>query len=265
MNKKTLLLSGLLALAATPLLIAQNVTDIFIFGNDSISGGQKVEISQTSAYGSNKWKGNKTNVSVELKNQSASLNTNGPITIKSSDWNESGASAKAFFEATGKSSKNDFSGITKGVYSYGSGQGSGPQLQFTGFEKGEKYEVVFLISTPSLGVSNPNLTITDVSGSGLSVACFYGLLSGAEFTKGEGKTITLSGLGNQYAVKYSFTAGERSTFGLSFTGAQGGASSIPTFDIGLIAISAVPEPSAFGLLAGLSSVALVASRRRRRR
>ena len=93
--------------------------------------------------------------------------------------------------------------------------------------------------------------------------CYYGLVTGGEFSS-QGNTITLS-KGSQYAVKYSFTGGERSQFTLSFTGAQSGSSSIPTFDIGLIAISAVPEPSAFGLLAGLGSVALVASRRRRRR
>lgn len=264
MNKKTLLLSGLLALAATPLLIAQNVTDIFIFGNDNISDGQKVTISQTSAYGTNKWSGNKTNVSVELKNQSASLAAPGGMTLTSNSWNDSGKSTSALLETTGKSSKSDFSNVTKGLYSYGSGQGSGPQIRFSGFKSGQEYEVGFWIQTGQ-SAGNPDLQITDLSSGISSVACYYGLLTGDDFSSSGGKTVTLSGRNNQYFVKYSFMAGSNSSLTLSFHSVQTGTASIPTFDIGLIAISAVPEPSAFGLLAGLGSVALVASRRRRRR
>ena len=263
MNKKTLLLSGLLALAATPLLIAQNVTDIFIFGNDSISGGQKVELSSTSPQGQTTWSGKKTSVSATLKNQSSNLNTSGPLTFDSSKWSDEADATRALLDSVGATSKTDFSGIKNGLYSYGSGTGSGPQVRFQGFTSGQEYEVGFWIKTGQ-GASNPNLQISDLSSGISGVVCYYGLLSGTEFTKGE-KSITLSGQNNQYFVKYSFTAGSNSQLALSFNAVSSGAASVPTFDIGLIAISAVPEPSAFGLLAGLGSVALVASRRRRRR
>ena len=262
MNKKTLLLSGLLALAATPLLIAQNVTDIFIFGNDTISGGQKVTVAQTQPSQTNTWSGDNTKVSVSFQNQSSSLFVSGPVNLKSGDWRDGGKATSALLETTGKSLKSDFSNVTKGLYSYGRGAGSGPQVRFSGFESGQEYEVGFWIQTGQ-GAGNPDLQITDLS-SGLSVACYYGLLTADDFAS-TGKTVTLSGQNNQYFVKYSFKAGEKSEFVLSFRADQTGTASIPTFDIGLIAISAVPEPSAFGLLAGLGSVALAASRRRRRR
>ena len=263
MNKKTLLLSGLLALAATPLLIAQNVTDIFIFGNDSISGGQKVNLTNTQPQGTNTWNGTGTSVKVTFQNQSSNLNVSFPARLNEDSWNEQGNVAKAFLETTNKSSKTDFSGIKNGLYSYGSGTGSGPQVRFQGFSSGQEYEVGFWIKTGQ-GASNPNLQISDLSSGISGVVCYYGLLSGTEFTKGE-KSITLSGQNNQYFVKYSFTAGSNSQLALSFNAVSSGAASVPTFDIGLIAISAVPEPSAFGLLAGLGSVVLAASRRRRRR
>lgn len=263
MNKKTLLLSGLLALAATPLLIAQNVTDIFIFGNDSISGGQKVSLTNTQPQGTNTWNGTGTSVRVTFQNQSSNLNVSFPARLNEDSWNEQGNVAKAFLETTNKSSKTDFSGIKNGLYSYGSGTGSGPQVRFQGFTSGQEYEVGFWIKTGQ-GSSNPNLQISDLSSGISGVVCYYGLLSGTEFTKGE-KSITLTGQNSQYFVKYSFTAGSSSQLALSFNAVSSGASSIPTFDIGLIAISAVPEPSAFGLLAGLGSVALAVSRRRRRR
>lgn len=263
MNKKTLLLSGLLALAATPLLIAQNVTDIFIFGNDNISDGQKVNLTNTQPQGTNTWNGTGTSVRVTFQNQSSSLNVSFPARLNEDSWNEQGNVVKAFLETTNKSSKADFSGIKNGLYSYGSGTGSGPQVRFQGFTSGQEYEVGFWIKTGQ-GASNPNLQISDLSSGISNVACYYGLLSSSDFTKGE-KSITLSGQNNHYFVKYSFTAGSNSQLALSFNAVSSGAPSVPTFDIGLIAISAVPEPSAFGLLAGLGSVALVASRRRRRR
>ena len=264
MNKKTLLLSGLLALAATPLLIAQNVTDIFIFGNDSISGGQTVSVAKTQPSQTNTWSGDNTKVSVSFQNQSSSLFVSGPVNLKSGDWSDGGKATSALLETTGKGSKSDFSNVAKGLYSYGSGQGSGPQIRFSGFTLGQEYEVGFWIQTGQ-GSGNPDLQITDLSSGISSVVCYYGLLTSNDFSSGQGKTVTLSGRNNQYFVKYSFTAGSNSQLALSFNAVSSGAASIPTFDIGLIAISAVPEPSAFGLLAGLGSVALVASRRRRRR
>lgn len=262
MNKKTLIASGIIAILSTPLLIAQNVRDLLIFGSDSISDGQKVNVTQSSPQGTNSWTGNKTKINVEFKNQSSNLNTSYPANLNSNAWSDSGNVAKALLETTGKSSKTDFSGITNGLYSYGSGTGSGPQIRFSGFTSGQEYEVSFWLETGQ-GASNPDLQITDLS-SGLSVATYYGLLTSGELSKGE-KSITLSEKKSQYFVKYSFTAGDKSQLALSFNAVQTGAASIPTFDIGLISISAVPEPSAFGLLAGAASLSLAATCRRRRK
>ncbi|MBQ2732417.1 MAG: PEP-CTERM sorting domain-containing protein [Opitutales bacterium] len=223
-----------------------------------------MELQQKEAQGKNNWSGQNTSVSVSVQNQSSSLAAPGGITLASNSWNDGGKATSALLETTGKGSKSDFSNVTKGLYSYGRGQGSGPQIRFSGFKSGQEYEVGFWIQTGQ-STGNPDLQITDLSSGISSVACYYGLLTGDDFSSGQGKTVTLSGRNSQYFVKYSFTANSGSSLALSFHSAQTGTASIPTFDIGLIAISAVPEPSAFGLLAGLGSVALVASRRRRRR
>lgn len=262
MKKTALLLGGTLLMAGAALSNAQNVTDIFVFGNDSISGGQKVEVTNTQPQGTNTWTGTSTAVRVTFQNQSSSLFAPGPVTLESNKWNGSGGATGALLATTGKSSTTDFSTITNGLYSYGTGRGSGPQIRFSGLKSGQEYEIGFWIKTGQ-GAGNPDLQITDLSSGISSITCYSGLLTNTDFSQVSGKTVTLSGQNNEYFVRYSFKSGGSSQLALSFNAIQNGAASVPTFDIGLIAISAVPEPSAFGLLAGAGSLALVASRRRR--
>jgi len=103
-------------------------------------------------------------------------------------------------------------------------------------------------------------------GSGGKISWDGATFNGGEYAYGGsakttiGKDSTELQLDNLSAVQLKFT-----------TGADSGSFNIKLYNstqktgIGLLAISTIPEPSAFGLLAGLGAIALAVSRRRRRK
>lgn len=257
MLKKSLLIGSAVLLASAPLLVAEEKRDIFAWG-DGIPGEQKVTYTQE-ASASVTWAGSNTGVGVSFinSNQTPSLRMS---LFSPSSWNNSGA-LTALKEGTGLE-KDSFLGFDTGLnYAAIPSGGRGPEIILTGFTSGQKYQVTVLIENGT-GASNPNLTLRTTRAHNMSgLECYYGLLSGTGWDAETTGTVTFDTKGGEYLVTYTFTAGDGAALDLMTGSTAVGA---PNMGIGMIAISTIPEPSAFGLLAGLGAIALTVSRRRRK-
>ncbi|MBP3303177.1 MAG: PEP-CTERM sorting domain-containing protein [Opitutales bacterium] len=259
MLKKSLLI-GSAVLLATPLLVATEKRDILVWG-DGIPNSQKVD-NPSESYASVDYTGANTNVGITYANSSQASQIR-YFLFSTTTWTNSSAES-ALTSGTGLT-YSQLSGFNVGLNYTSTGPGRGPEMVMTGFQAGQKYQVTLLLENGQ-PANNANLTLRTTRTENMSgFECYYGLLSGSDWNAGNG-TITFGQKGGEYLVTYTFTAGEGAALAL-MTGsdAPGGTmANAPQMGIGLIAISTIPEPSAFGLLAGIGAIALTVSRRRRK-
>ena len=260
MLKKSLLIGSAVLLASTPLLVAEEKRDILVWG-DGIPNSQKVD-NPSDSYASVDYTGTNTNVGITYVNSSQASQIR-YFLFSTNTWTNT-AAQKALTSGTGLT-YDQLSGFNVGLNYSSTGPGRGPEMVMTGFQAGQKYQVTLLLENGA-PASNANLTFRATRTDNMSgFECYYGLLSGSDW-QSESGTITFGTRGGEYLVTYTFTAGEGAALAL-MTGNDAPAGTManaPQMGIGFIAISTIPEPSAFGLLAGLGAIALTVSRRRRK-
>jgi len=150
----------------------------------------------------------------------------------------------------------DFTKITKGTQN-GSGQSATTTFAVTGLVANSQYTVTMLVG-PSTNKGKISWdTGTFISGK-------YAYSNAASTTIGESATSLV--LDNLSVVSLTLAADSSGAFNIKLYNNSNDNTGGKTA-IGLFAISgdAIPEPSAFGLLAGLGAIALAVSRRRRSR
>ncbi len=112
-----------------------------------------------------------------------------------------------------------------------------------------------------------NFTISfDFSGSGSSAFCIYALDSDGNATELYKTTSIGSGISFEFKEEGTYstlTANEKLVF-LWNAHSSGLSNSVSNLSSSYSVVAVVPEPSAFGLLAGLGAIAFVATRRRNR-
>lgn len=262
---KNTLLTGIALLAANTALA--NVHDILTWGEGNVDGGQKLELTGELT-SDQSWKADNTGLTLYLSN-GIGIST-GPLPINnfsSSTWSNSEA-LDALYAASGKSSIDDFSGLTKGLFvgAKNSSSTDGIKIEFRGFELGKSYKIALLVKP-----QDNRLTIrtggSAGGGYGLNIVCQYGDMGTQGWT-------TSSERWNQAPI----TAGSQTLVTLDVTPTHADSALVLFFDnennsqttgvsafaIGTISISAIPEPSAFSMLAGLGVLALAGTRRRKR-
>lgn len=262
---KKLLLIGTVLLTANSAVA--NVYDILTWGSGSISGGQKLEVTGTSRTNQN-WKADNTGININLNiNGSDGINTNSLPTnnFDSSKWNNSSA-LEALMESSGMQ-KSDFSGLTSGLYVGGktSQATNGAQFSFSGFEENKKYKLTLLVNSHT-GNLNVRTQGSGASGKGLDIVCQYGDMMGQDWAKVtnafQGAQIKAN---SQTLISFDITATSADNALVLFFDNVTTPTGVSASAIDFIAIGAIPEPSAFGMLAGLGALAFVGARRRRNR
>lgn len=259
MLKKSLLIGSAVLLASTPLLVATEKRDIFTFGSDSVTGGQSVTDFTPDSSAATDIVGTNTGVGALITNQTQGATLIRPY-LSGGNWTNQRA-LDSLKEATGLD-KSSFSGLKNGAYYTGAAVGGrGPVITFSDFTAGQEYIVSFIIKTGN-EQNNANLALVkDRTHNLTGLECYYGLLSGSGWDESTGTYVEFTGKAQEYLVTYRFTANEGANFNVYFSNTGG---TPPSMDLGMIAISTIPEPSAFGLLAGVGALALTVSRRRRK-
>ncbi|MBR5622545.1 MAG: PEP-CTERM sorting domain-containing protein [Opitutales bacterium] len=275
-TQKTILLTGLGLLIAANTAYAE-VHDILTWGDGNVSGAQKLEISGFTS--DQFWKTNKTGLNIQLSiNGVTGINTL-PLTVNSfsnADWSNN-AALEALYSASGKSSSDDFNGLKTGLFVGGkNGQAAnGIKIEFGGFEIGKNYKVVLLVKSrgDTLNIrtrgAHGGADDDSTNGShGLDIACQYGDMGIQDWRTPSGASwdgVALSA-NRQILVSFDITPTNASNaLVLYFDNVDASQTTgVPESAIGMIAISAIPEPSAFSCLAGLGALCLAGSRRRKR-
>ena len=136
---------------------------------------------------------------------------------------------------------------------YGSGQAT---LTLDGLTQNTDYTVYLFCARANVNSGGSATWTTTTDGASWSVVTASGEASGSSTVQADGDA---SGL-NASIVKVTFNTGDATS--VSFDSGTGAAFTLNgmVIDQG----STIPEPSAFGLLAGFGALALVASRRRRK-
>lgn len=273
-TQKTILLTGLGLLIAANTAYAE-VHDILTWGDGNVSGAQKLEISGFTS--DQVWQTDNTNLSFNLiLNGVTGVNTTSfPInSFSNADWKNSKA-LEALYEASGKTSPNDFNGLKTGLFVGGkNGQATnGIKIEFGGFELGKSYKIVLLIkSRAPINIrtkgAHGGADDDSTNGShGLDLACQYGDMGTQNWTTSEkswnGATLSAN---SQTLVSFNITPTDAdNALVLYFDNVSASQTTgVSESAIGMIAISAIPEPSAFSCLAGLGALCLAGSRRRKR-
>jgi len=182
-------------------------------------------------------------------------NGSNPFTESNLNTLTSNSQAMELLTAAGLSSTNEVKKITTGTHT---GNSSGTYtLAVSGLTANTDYTVTLLIGGNNSTGANGKISWDGASFNGGSYA--FGNSAKTTITNSETE-ITLPSLA---AVQLKFTTTDSGSFNIKLYNGQ---SSTKT-GVGLFAISgsAIPEPSAFGLLAGLGAIALAVSRRRRRK
>ncbi len=262
---KKLLLIGTVLLTANSAVA--NVYDILTWGSGSISGGQKLEV--TGFTQDQNWNAKNTNVNIAFTiNGTAGINDSSALPLNKFNpeaWVNSEA-LEALSASTGKT-KSDFSGLTSGIY-VGGKQGlatDGIRLTFSGFEKDKTYKLSLLVSSQD-GRLNIRTQGAGASTKGLDVVCQYGDMTGQSWDSVSNQLLGASVKSNsQTLISFDITATSGSNALVLFFDNVTTSSGVSASAIDFIAIGAIPEPSAFGMLAGLGALAFVGARRRRNR
>ena len=196
--------------------------------------------------------------SITLSSTGTSLSSTGPAGSFSA---AQGASSNpvAIPEALKNLSSSVFSASTYdtlwggSINLYGSGQAT---LTLDGLAQNTDYTVYLFCARANANSGGSATWTTETDGASWSVVTASGEASGSSTVQADGDT---SGL-NASIVKVTFNTGDATS--VSFDSGTGAAFTLNgmVIDQG----STIPEPSAFGLLAGLGALALVASRRRRK-
>ena len=274
-TQKTILLTGLGLLIAANTAYAE-VHDILTWGDGNVSEAQKLEISGFTS--DQFWKTNKTGLNIQLSiNGVTGINTL-PLTVNNfsnADWSNN-AALEALYSASGKSSSDDFNGLKTGLFVGGkNGQAAnGIKIEFGGFEIGKNYKVVLLVKSrgDTLNIrtrgAHGGADDDSTNGShGLDIACQYGDMGTQNWTTSEkswnGATLSAN---SQTLVSFNITPTDAdNALVLYFDNVSASQTTgVSESAIGMIAISAIPEPSAFSCLAGLGALCLAGSRRRKR-
>ncbi len=264
---KNILLTGIALLAANTALA--KVHDILTWGEGNVDGGQKLELTN-GLTSDQSWKANNTGLSLKLSiNGVTGISTLAlPINnFSSSGWTNTQA-LTALYAASGKSSSNDFSGLTTGLYvGAKSGQSTdGIKIEFHGFEYGKSYKIAFLVRARH-DTLNIRTSGSSGGGYGLKIACQYGDMGTQNWTTSEDSWTGASLSANtQTLVSFDITPTHKdNALVVYFDNVhKNNITGVSDSAIGLIAISTIPEPSTFALLAGLGAVGLVGVRRRKR-
>jgi len=164
----------------------------------------------------------------------------------------SNESAKTILTTGTGLQESDISKLVQGVHN--GNANATTTFAVTGLDTNTDYTVTLLVA-PNMG-SSGKISWDGATFTGGSYA--YGNVATTTITSSETE-LTLSSL---YAVQLKLTTGNDGSFNIKLY------NSSSKTGIGLFAIStnsAIPEPSAFGLLAGLGAIALAVSRRRRRK
>lgn len=263
---KKLLLIGTVLLTANSAVA--NVYDILTWGSGSISGGQKLDL--VGGFQSNQnWSANNTGVNVSLEvNGSSGISESSFGTLNKFNpnaWINSNA-LDALTKSSGKN-KDDFSKLTSGLFLNSSQQGvrEGIRLIFTGFEENKKYKLTMLVDSQDGNLNVRTQSSGSTTSKGLDIACQYGDMASQKW-----ESVT------NYLLGAPIAANSQTLVSFDITATSGSNALVLCFDrlngapvfasaIDFIAIGAIPEPSAFGMLAGLGALAFVGARRRRNR
>lgn len=265
---KNTLLTGIALLAANTALA--NVHDILTWGDGSVEGGQKIEIPNGFSTSDQSWKANNTKLTLNLSINGVTGITTGALPINnfsSSEWNNSEA-LDALYAATGKSSPDDFSNLTRGLYVGGKAglATDGIKIEFRDFELGKSYRIALLVKS-RYDTLNIRTNGAVGGGYGLSIACQYGDMGTHGWTTSNdpwnGAPLAANA---QTLIVFDITPTHGSSaLVLYFNNANASQTSgVSESAIGMIAISAIPEPSTFSILAGIGMLTLVGTRRRKR-
>lgn len=165
--------------------------------------------------------------------------------------------AQGIFSNAGIASSS-ISSITQGVGD-GSGTPATTNYAFTGLTSNTTYMVTLIVGGSKGGGSGVGKISWDT---GTLVSGKYAYGESAQTTIASTETqLVLSSLS---AIELLLTTDSSGTFNIKLYNHSGDNYGSKT-GLGLLAVSSVPEPSAFGLLAGIGALALAVSRRRRSR
>lgn len=155
-------------------------------------------------------------------------------------------------------SSSSISSITQGVGD-GNGTASTTTYAFTGLTSNTTYRVTLLVGGSKSGGSGVGKISWDT---GTLVSGNYAYDESAQTLIASTETqLVLSSLS---AIELLLTTDSNGAFNIKLYNNSSKNSGSKT-GLGLLAVSSVPEPSAFGLLAGIGALALAVSRRRRSR
>lgn len=275
-TQKTILLTGLSLLIAANTAYAE-VHDILTWGDGNVSEAQKLEVKGLKSDQS--WRANETGLNLQLSiNDVVGISTFQTEVNKfsSTEWrNPKGL--EALYAASGKNSLNDFNTLNTGLYvgAKATQAANGIKIEFDGFKLGKTYKIVLLVkprgNTLNIRTRGAHGGADDDSTNGshgLNIVCQYGDMASHDWqeTRGDSWEGAALSANRQNLISFDITPTNASNalvlyFDNLSTSQTAGVSD---FAIGMIAISAIPEPSAFSCLAGLGALCLAGSRRRKR-